>query len=1207
MLPTMMHARTVVLRRALCPAGQGRLNALAALSACALMGFALAFVPSATAQYVSKAARADAAGVRPVQSALASQRVTALPVAAVPSRALDRVIAVRLDGATVAEALQHIARRAGLNIAYLNETVDVGKRVTLVRDSVSVREALRVVFEGTDLQLVLARGGVLVVTRGAAGEAPAVRETGSVALPAGALRVEPLPVQPPAVGAIRGTVRDGATGETIPGANVLVVETGQGTSTNRDGGYAIGNVQPGVYTLRATFVGFADAVQTGVEVRSGDTTVVDFAFAEADLNLDEVVVVGYGEQKRSNLTGAIASVKAEDLENKQQLRLDQALQGLASGVTVTQNGGAPGAAPTVHIRGVGSISNTEPLWVVDGVKMDDIGHLSPSDIESVEILKDAAASAIYGARAAHGVILVTTKRGRGDLSVRFSSSVGQRSPISLPRLLGSADFVKYKKESRLNAGQNPEPAWDSWTADTDWIDAYYAGSGVVTTNNLAIARGDDRFNFYLSLGYDGETGILIDNTFKRLSGRINADVKVAPWLKVGESLMLTRIDENPIDNFNENTTGGIPYRSIPIMPVRDETNPYGGWGRAPVYFQGPNPVASHYQQHDRRRRNRIDGSLYAEASPLKGLKLRGTVGYNTLSYLGKRFQEAFNYGAFANTINALTYTDADHETLTGTATATYTAAIGKHALGVMGGYEASRYDREQFNVTGTDFPLDVAWSMNLATGAVSTTERSNVYQSRLLSQFGRFNYNYDERYLFEANVRRDASAPKFGPAHIWGVFPSFSAGWNVSNEAFFGQVPFLTTMRLRGSTGKLGSDNIGDYLYLRTYTSQFSTYAFDADGQNKEAGFYISRFPNEEVKWEEVNMHNVGLDLAALGDRLTFSVDAYVKDTKDLLYGVPIPASVGIATHNFSPVNPQLNIGTLRNTGVDLRLGFKTLYKKLFIDVTGNTSFLRNRMQSLQEGGYIIGGDGGGQIGGMARTQAGLPISSFYGFVVRQMLNTPEDVYAINTWAADGYYQEAGTGPGDFMYLDISGPDGVPDGQITAEYDRVMLGNPWPRMTYGLTLNLVFNETVDVSLQLQGVQGVDIFNASKAYTRNFFGDSNTTPLIGEAWTPEHHTQNPRNIASDPNGNFSKPSSYFVEDGSYLKLRNVQVGVVVPPRYLGRWGVDKLRVYFNANNVLTLTRYSGLDPEIAGSNTSRGIDYGVYPQVRTLTGGVEVQF
>jgi TonB-dependent starch-binding outer membrane protein SusC len=895
------------------------------------------------------------------------------------------------------------------------------------------------------------------------------------------------------------------------------------------------------------------------------------------------------------------------MQNKTQLRLDQALQGMVAGVTVARNGGAPGDKPTIHIRGVGTIQNTDPLWIVDGVRMDPGNQFDLDDVENIEILKDASASAIYGAKAAHGVILVTTKRGKGGLQIVAKSSISKRQPINLPKFLSSADFVKYSKASRINAGRAPDPSWDNYTADTDWLHEFYNGSGVLQSYDLSISKGDENASVYLSFGHDNEKGIVIDNSFKRYSMRINSDRKLMSWLTFGESMLLSRVEENPVGNFDENYNGGIPYRSIPIMPVRDPENSYGGWGQAPVYFQGPNPVATQYQQHDTRKYNRVDGNLYLDARPLKGLQVRAALGINYMGYLGEKFDEAFSYGSFTNTLSQLTYSTASDLSLTGNVVATYDKSIGRHNVKIMGGYEAYQYDGRHFNAQGNDYPVDVAHSLNLTGGAINVPDRRSVERARQLSQFGRLNYNYDERYLVEVNVRRDASAPKFGPTNIWGVFPSVSAGWRISQENFFQNVPFITNLKLRGSVGKLGSDNIDNFIYLKTYTAQFSNYTFDKDGKNKDVGYYISRLPNKDVKWEEVNMKNIALDLKAFDNRFSLTVEYYVKDTKDLLYGVPIPPSVGISTHNFDAVNPAINIGTMRNTGVDIDLGYTQTVHTFDLSVSGNMSFVKNEMKSLRGDEYITGGSAGQQIGGMTRTQPGHPISSFYGYVVRQMLNSAADVYAINTYANDGLYQEAGTAPGDFMYRDISGPNGKPDGEVTAEYDRVYIGNPWPKMTYALNIGVSYKRLVDLSLQFQGVQGVDIFNASKSYTRNIFADGNTTTDIYDAWTPERHTNNPRNIASDPNGNFSRPSTYFVEDGSYLKLRNVQLGFNVPPQLLTRWRLRKVRAYVNANNLLTFTRYSGMDPEVAGTNLARGVDYGRYPMVRTYGGGLEVQF
>lgn len=994
--------------------------------------------------------------------------------------------------------------------------------------------------------------------------------------------------------AITGIVR-GETGEPQPGVSVYEKGTSNGTISDASGAFKI-SISEGA-TLVFSSIGLITQ-----EISITNQTVVDVTLKEDTKILDDVVVVGYGEQKRSNVTGAVTSVKAGDLQNKSQLRIDQALQGMAAGVTVARDGGAPGARPSIHIRGAGSISGTDPLWIVDGVRMDPGNQFDVDDVESIEILKDAAAGAIYGIAAAHGVILVTTKRGKGDTKITFKSSISKRQPINLPTFLNSADFVTYRKEGRLNAGQNPDPSWDDYSADTDWMGAFYNGSGLLQSYDLSISKGDDKFTYYLSFGHDNEDGILIDNNFKRYSLRLNTDVKLNKWFKIGESVLLSKVTENPIGNNNENYSGAIPFRSIPIMPIYDENNPYGGWGMGPAYFNGPNPVATQYQQHEEKSHNRIDGNAYAELTPLKGLTIRGTVGYNFYSYMTEQFNEAFDYGTFADPINRLFYFSTASQSILGNVVATYTQQIQKHNFKVMVGYEANKYDPKSVNASGSGFIIDQAQSFNLSSGPISVPDPYQPNAERMLSEFGRLNYSYNDRYLLEFNLRHDAIGSKFAPGHRWGLFPSLSAGWRISEEEFFKSVSFVSNLKLRGSAGQLGSANAAPFGWLPTYTAQFSRYSFDALGANKVSGYYISRFTNSEVQWEEINSYNVAVDAKFLQNKVSLTVEWYRRDTKDLLYPIPIPASVGIATHNFDPTSPAVNIGTMRNDGVDVELGYTETFGNFSVTTSGNVSYLKNKMLKLYGDAYVTGGNGGGQIGGMTRTQPGHPISSFYGYVVQQMLNTPGDVFAINTYADDGIYQEAGTGPGDFMYKDLNG-----DGEITPDGDRTFIGNPWPKFTYALNVSVSYKGMIDLSLQFQGIAGVDVFNAGKAYTRNFFGDNNSTTDIKEAWTPENRTNHPRNIATDPNGNFGRPSTYFVEDGSYLKLRNIQLGFNMPEKYLSKVGIKKLRVYANANNFLTFTKYSGFDPEIAGSNTSRGVDYGQYPQVRTFGAGLELQF
>ncbi|MES1224060.1 MAG: SusC/RagA family TonB-linked outer membrane protein, partial [Bacteroidota bacterium] len=683
---------------------------------------------------------------------------------------------------------------------------------------------------------------------------------------------------------ITGKVTSASSREGIPGVNIVVKGTAVGTITDVEGNYSIAAENNSILVFSS--IGYISQ-----EIKVEEQTSINISLADDVKALEEVVVVGYGEQKRSNVTGALSVVKVADMENKTQFRLDQALQGMAAGVNVTRNGGAPGSAPTIHVRGVGSIGNTAPLWIIDGIRMDPGNSFDVNDVESMEVLKDASASAIYGVQAANGVIIVKTKRGKNGLQVNFKTSIGQRHAMKLPHLLNSADYVKYKKESRLNAGQNPEPGWDNYTADTDWIGAFYNGSGMIQSNSVSVAKGDEKINYYFSFGNDNEKGILIDNTYKRYSMRLNSDVMLTKWLKLGETLILSKVIENPISNNNESYTGGIPYRSVPTMPIYDKTNPYGGWGRGEAYFQGPNPVATQYQQHETRTSNRLDGNAFLEAKPLTGLTVRSTVGLNYYSYLVQQFNEAFDYGFFSTHIAQLTYGYATTQALTANVVATYNKKISKHDFKIMGGYESWQSDGRHFNVTGNGYPIQVAQSLNLTTGAIASTDRYNVDQDRLLSQFGRFNYNYDNKYLFEANIRRDGSS-KFAPQYRWGVFPSFSAGWKISEEKFFQSINTITSLKLRASWGKLGyTGGIGNFAYQSPYTSQFSTYSFDAAGSNKTTGYYLSRFSNNKIRWEESNMTDIAIDMALFQNKFTVSVDLYRKDTEGLLVPVPVAAS----------------------------------------------------------------------------------------------------------------------------------------------------------------------------------------------------------------------------------------------------------------------------------------------------------------------------
>ena len=1014
------------------------------------------------------------------------------------------------------------------------------------------------------------------------------------------LGLRPLQTVATAERAISGTVTD-ENGEGLPGVNVLVKNTTIGTVTDIDGKYNL-SAPDDAETLVFSSVGYLTQ-----EVAIGSQSTIDLALEPDIQSLEEVVVVGYGTQKKSDLTGAVSSIEPQDITRVSERRLETALQGRAAGVVVARDEGNPGAAARINIRGSGSIGNTDPLWIIDGVPMEPGNFFNPNDVASIEILKDASAAAIYGARAAHGVILVTTKRGsEGNVKVNFGAQVGQRQSRPLPDMLDTRGFAQASSQARINAGQTPESAWANPESlpNTDWVDEVFDGSGIEQTYNLSISGGDEKATFYVSGAYDKEDGIMIDNWFERFAVRANSDYKIGKRIKIGESLLVSRTRENPTAS-----DGGdlqTVFRAIPIMPVYDPSNPFGGWGTAPAYFQGPNPVAVQLQNIQLNKVNRINGNLYAEVEFIEGLSLRGSLGVNIAALHEEAFSEAYNYGALSNPINSLTHRSRDLQQFNTNLVLTYDKSIGKHNFTVLGGYEKFRSDGIDFTALAQDFPVGFARSFALATGTVDINDRQTIDdQYRIESFFGRINYTFDNKYLFSTNVRRDGSS-RFGPTNQYGIFPSFSVGWRIIEEGFMQNVAWLSDLKLRGSWGILGSDRIDDYIFSKTYSNIRSTYVFDPTGQaggNKVRGFYLRQFPNRDVKWEEVVQTDIGVDIGFLEGRFNVTADYYIKNTTDMLIGVQLPLSFGVSEHNRDPERTPFNLGEVENRGFELALNYRQNVGEWNFDITGNAAWNRNEVKSLAADEQIFAGGGGhGYSNNIAVTEAGQPMGVFYGWVANGIFQNQAEVDALNEASPTGVYQNQSTAPGDLRYRDIDG-----DGVITPD-DRTYIGNPWPRLTYGLNTNINFRN-FDFTLFLQGVQGVELFNATKAYTRTVFSDYNASELVFDAWTAENPTNHPRLIATDPNGNFRRPSSYHVEDGSFLKVRNVQLGYTLPQSLIERIGLTNARVFVNAQNILTFTKYEGVDPEVGqGGNTQRGIDnYRQYPQTTLVSTGVQIGF
>lgn len=1008
--------------------------------------------------------------------------------------------------------------------------------------------------------------------------------------------------------AVTGTVTD--ENGPMPGVNIIVKGTTKGTQTDFDGNYTITAVGPQA-TLIFSYIGYASK-----EIKVNGQTTINVTLIEDASELDEVVLIGYGTTKKSDLTGAVSSIDNEEIENVSERSLENALQGRAAGVNISRGEGSPGSQPKIQIRGVGSIGNDSPLFIIDGVPQEPGNTFNPNDVESIEVLKDASAAAIYGARAAHGVVLITTKRGTpGKVSVSLRTSVGFRSAVQLPDVLNRDQYIEANTQARQNSGILPEPSWEdaSDLPDTDWGGELFS-PGLEQTYQLSVSGGNKDANFFVSAGYDSEEGIYVDNSFDRYNLRVNSDFKIGKYLKLGESLLVTRSNTNPVADTNREMLEF--YRALPMAALRNPSNELGGWGFAPPYSNAANPVGLQEQTRGLDKNTAINGNVYAEVLPFEGLNIRGSIGFNYNSGLFREFVERYQYSAgSAQDIATLRYQSTDRESYNLNLVATYQKSIGNHNFNFVGGVERFTDDGIRFDVQSADFPVTFSESFALSRAEDVVLDRNTVNaQYRLNSVFGRLSYDYKGKYLFTGNIRRDGSS-RFGANNQFGTFPSVSAGWRISEEDFMSSIDWISNLKLRASYGVLGSDRIGDYLFDANYTSSQALYNFDRtgiDGGTDDPGFYLGSFNNADVKWEEVEQVNIGMDLGLFNGKVSLTADYYEKTTNDLLVNVPLPPSYGVSAGNSDPQAVPVNVGSMLNSGLELAVNYRETFGEFSVDISGNAAWNRNEVQSLLENQQIVeeGGGNGSEVRTLvAVTEAGRPIGSFFGFKTEGIIQSQEEIDELNANSPTGVYQFNTTGPGDLRFQDISGPEGIPDG-VVDDNDRTFIGSPFPDVIFGLNTTLNY-KNFDMNLFFQGVAGVDIFNSTRTFTRSFFNDFNSTTAVFDAWTPQNPNNiHPRLAINDGNGNFLNSSDYFIEDGSYIKLRNIQLGYSLSPDVLSKIGLSNLRVFVNAQNIWTITGYEGLDPEVSGGqgNTLQGFDNLTrYPQTLLIATGLQLGF
>jgi len=1002
---------------------------------------------------------------------------------------------------------------------------------------------------------------------------------------------------------VTGTVTD-ETNAPLEGATVLLKQSTSGVQTNSAGIFSI-TIPAGSTTLEISLVGY---LTTEATVPANSST-VSVKLRKGNETMESVVVIGYGTQKRKDVTGAIGSLTGQTIKNLPVSNVADALQGRISGVEVIKNTGEPGAPSQITIRGLSSLNQPAPLYVIDGVQTSG-DNINVQDIATIDVLKDASAAAIYGASAAGGVIIITTKRGQGAKpTINFSARYGLTTPRVLD-LLNKDQFVQAKKMT-LDNYYSTNTRLDT-LANTDWVDEIFR-NGTEENYNLSVSGASNNVNYFASGNFNDQKGVYLDNGSKYVGARINTDIKISNHIKIGEQVNYWQRTTQPVGTATINP----PFRTVPTMFVY---NPNGtGFGSNPPGYNGPNLVAQITSADREIRQSNFQGNVYGEVKLPLSLTFRATFGYTAYGEESNYFQNTFKATVDQITTKSLTKSMVTNRTTLNAYTLAYDKTIAKnHNVNALVGYEQYRNLYNALYTSETDVGgNNYAY---ISTSGSTINIRNGGYDpfGFVRSFFGRVNYDYSKKYFVSFSIRSDENFTVFGPGNQKGVFPGTSVGWRISEEPFFkNSLPVFNSLKLRGSYGELGNSRIPAYKFKSSYEA-INAQNFTPGG-SAILNYTQNSLANNDIKWESLQETNIGLDGELMNGKFFFSIDWYNKKAVDMLYDLPIPLSVGI------PTSFTTNIGSMQSRGVDLLLGYKNNYRKLNYSVTVTGTFNKNKVLDLDgiNSNPIKAGDnnyGNPTFGAMVNqpityTLAGLPFGQFYGYKV-------EGIYATQA-EIDAHPQDPDPAKkaniGDLIYADING-----DGKIT-DADRTTIGNPYPKLAYGASINLNW-KGFDLALLFNGVAGVDIFNGVRPYSENLWSDGNTTSRVfgasffnGNGLTSQPiigvYENNGTTFRPDPNGNYSKVSSYFVENGAYLKLKNLQLGYNFSGKSLERLKISNAHLYVMANNVFTITKYKGIDPELGSQNTSlnggtttRGIDAPFkYPAARIYSVGVDLTF
>ncbi len=1147
-------------------------------------------------------------------------------------------VSLNLKDVKLSEAIIEITKQTNLDFAYSANFVDIGRIVSISVNNTDLKTVLDKLLDGTQLLHLELKGKIYI----------GPKELYNV------IEKNFLQQQKHT-----GTVTDATNDEPIIGANVVIEGTTLGTVTDASGKFSL-EIAKADAVLVVTYLGYnSERVSVNGQSNLNIKLIPDIT------KLDEVVVIGYGTQKRKDVTGSISSISSDDITKSNPVNIDQAFQGRISGVQASSMGGKPGAPLSINIRGINSPNGNEPLYVIDGIPVGngsnadqntngtynfnlntdrfskfDLTSLNPNDVESIDILKDASATAIYGSRAANGVVVITTKRGKkGNPKVNFDMYYGTQRLAKKIDMLGAKDYMELMQESRVNGSIPRFASYDQLLQnkipyDTNWQDAVYR---VAPTQNynLSISGANEKLTYFLSGGYMNQEGILGNQSgFDRYSLRANIDNQVRDWLKIGVNLNGSKTTSKIVDQQNNYSAPFDALADYPFLPVRwnaGDDKFFGAPGDKFITngYSGPTSLngVSALRRNPALLANEFPlpldkymaiGNIYVDLKLFKGLTYH-------LS-LGGTFNDAY-YHQFTNVLTFGTQTTGSSNSLNESHNSgvqsqidhylTYHLENGNHNLTLMAGQSATKNKWSTLNVGGSNFPIETE-SVSLGTPGIPT---GHIWESSLQSLFGRVNYAFNDKYLVTATIRRDGSSV-FGPNDKYGIFPSVAMGWRLSNEGFMKKFQWISNLKVRGSWGQTGAQNINPYQYLQTISADQQIVSFGnitSDAVSKVA--IHNNIPNPDLKWEATTQLDAGFDLSILKNKVSLVFDLYKKTTSNLLLSsIPVPSFMG---YN----GPSVNLGEFQNKGIEIQIDLKDVlnHHDFKWDIALNYSMNRNKVVSIGYNGLYIGTNYG-------RTYPDNPWGTFYGYQVEKIFQNSTEIASLDANAktvqgslgipdaSTKVYQPNSPQPGDIKFKDINGTDskgklipGMPDG-IIDQNDQTIIGNPNPKFICGLTNSFSY-KNFDLNVTIQGVYGNKIFNSSRMQFEQFTanGDApNQTIAALNRWKSDSDPGNdktPRTVFNDPNGN-GRVSDRWIEDGSYLRVKNITLGYTIPSNLLHKIKISSLRVYLSLNNYFTLTKYAWYNPDLgnlAGSNASFGVDNNIYPLAKTMMFGLNVGF